>query len=524
MFPPLRTGLKAYEFATRDPLYQLPVGSVHLSAPPVLNLDKNELAQLRAARRAQQYAARNRGKLLRIKEGGNGKKGFLIPQSARLKEHKSRERREQMSRRIKEEKREAIEAMREKAKLASRFAGELNEDALSATGGLSLDALRRPQKFSPGSSHLKIAKRTAEEGQMQFENSFNRNTLERELFKKANSLQAEFTRDWQTFTGPRARQLQKVARTHLIRRALEIYGQRVEETRRLVEDFVRNRETRWLRIVFKAFARIATKRLYFRMLLVRSRRILTENRACKCFHAWKMEAASPHRRDWRRRYYGLMLHGSRSRQSRMKANFVAWHGITSAMSFVGRLLGRHLQRCMRQWIRGRYLLRAEQSGVISTIQSWWRLLKKRWVGIAEARSLADMLKSRKMLEIIADSKGKYVAARTIQRQWKAMKERVIKARARAQKNIAKIWRGACAKLFAHRLRSAAVIRRKLAAMCIANFWTSNRLRKDPLDYVVLKAYSEREENEFEDWFWMQSLEVELWCQQHAGHVSSDSID
>ena len=143
---PLRR-LEAFERCTQDrSIYQLPKGSVHLSAPPVgLDVDEAELARLRAARRAKAYASRHRGRLLRAQEGGNGNKGFLIPQSARLRESQARARRFRLKRKIEHEKTEAIEAMRKKAQLASKYRGEPNADARSATGGLSLAALRRPE-------------------------------------------------------------------------------------------------------------------------------------------------------------------------------------------------------------------------------------------------------------------------------------------------------------------------------------------------------------------------------------------
>ena len=104
--PPLRR-LGDFERGTRGPIFQLPEGSVDLSSPPVgLEKDFSDLSGLRAIRRAKAHASRNRGKLLRAQEGGNGSKGYLIPQSARLRGYKARARRFEESRRIKQEKRE----------------------------------------------------------------------------------------------------------------------------------------------------------------------------------------------------------------------------------------------------------------------------------------------------------------------------------------------------------------------------------------------------------------------------------
>ena len=514
--PPLRR-LEAFERSTKDrPIYQLPEGSVDLSAPPAgLDVDTAELARLRAARRAKAYASRHRGKLLRAREGGNGNKGFLIPQSARLRESQARARRFQQTRKIKQEKTEAIEAMRKKARLASKFQGEPNADARSTTGGLPLAALRRPEKFAPGSSHLQSARRVAKVGRWNFEQSFQQSTLEQDLFDKANRLQAEFAREWTCFTGPRAQQLQKVARTHLVRRALEAYGERVEECRRLVQTFVQERELRWMRIVFKAFARIATKRLYFRMLLVRSRRILAENRACKCFEAWKQEARLPARREWRQRYYHLMLHGSSgSRMSRMRMNFEAWRMAARALAFLGQILGRHAQRSLRQWVRGRHVLRAENVGTVSALQAWWRSRLAVWEAGENARSLVAMLKSRRLMDALAQERRREAMARIIQREWRLYGCRCAAARWRAQRDIARVWRGTHHRAVAARWRRLRpymdAIRRRAAARCIADAWTAGRLRRNPMDVVVLEAHQERLELEFEGWFWAQALEVESW--------------
>ena len=125
-----------------------------------------------------------------------------------------------------------------------------------------------------------------------------------------------------------------------------------------------------------------------------------------------------------------------------------------------------------------------------------------WEAAENARSLLQILRSRRLKEALALEHRREKMARAIQRGWRLYSFRCATRLWHAQRDIARVWRGTMGRAAAARWRVLMpyvdAIRRRIAARCIADAWTASRLRRDPLDAIVLEAHQQRLENEYEE--------------------------
>ena len=510
--PPNGAGGAAY--------FQLPPGAILLDAPPVRGLDFAALVA-RAARRARrQFARAHRGKLLIAKEGGNGAKGYLIPQNGRVKGQIDQERITYRTRAIRATKRDAVRAAREKARMASKYDGEPNADALSAHGGLDKEALRYATRFQPGSLHLNQARGRADAARDTFE-AHSVTDLEKEMFGAARRLQRAFAAEWRTWTSDRAVTLQRHARTHIVRTVLQAHADRVDECARLARSFYARRIlVSWGRRVLVAWHLVATRRFFFRLFLIKTRRALCRLRAARIFRTWAGRACSPTARAWRTRYYQLRLYGLQSRRNRLQKHLDGWGAVSRAQRLLRRCVGARAGRCFQAWRRLTPWLKVEPQA--QAIQQWYGRLQQNWADLGAARAVCALVRSRRLMQTVVADRGRHAAARKVQGEWrhfKAKKDAQMHRREdAAATEVQRAARGVLARQRVARKRycesTAARLLKRCAALRIQNWWTGRVLARDPLDFAVLESHliraaahreaAEREmEEELADLFWAE---------------------